>query len=100
MLDSTWRTQIAHEAERIGDALLTRADAHACGMSWPTMAPAPTDRKRLIWQTSAGLYNGVAGIALFLLELYKHVPHKRYVQAAIEGMRWGDACRSKNSTAR
>src|ERR1043166_7289519 len=90
MLDNTWRTQIVHEAIRIGDELLTKADYHAYGTSWQTLALDPTDSKRLIWQTSASIYRGVAGMALFFLELHKHVRHNRYLHAAIAGMRWAE----------
>ena len=88
MLDNTFRAQLVHEVVRLGDALLTRAHHHPHGMSWPTLASDPRDSNRVLWQTSDSLYNGVAGIALFFLELSRHVPDQRYVHAATAGMRW------------
>ena len=88
MLDNTFRAQLVHEVIRLGDALLTQAQHHPHGMSWPTLTSDPRDKTRACWQTSDSLYNGVAGIALFFLELSRHVPDERYIHAATAGMRW------------
>jgi hypothetical protein len=88
MLDNTFRAQLVHEVIRLGDALLTQAQHHPHGMSWPTLTSDPRDKTRACWQTSDSLYRGVAGIALFFLELSRHVPDQRYIHAATDGMRW------------
>src|SRR5262245_36596625 len=88
MLDNTFRTHLVNEVVRLGDTLLTQAQHHAHGMSWPTLGSGPRDSTGVVWQTSESLYNGVAGIALFFLELSRHVPDHRYRHAATAGMRW------------
>ena len=88
MLDNTFRAQLVHEVIRLGDDLLTQAQHHPHGMSWPTLASDSKKSARVLWQTSDSLYNGVAGIALFFLELSRHVPDQRYAHAATAGMRW------------
>jgi hypothetical protein len=88
MLDNALRAQLVNEAMRLGDALLSRAQSQPYGLSWPTMATDPLEKTRLVWQTSDSLYSGVAGIALFFLELSQHVPEARYIDAATAGMRW------------
>src|SRR5258706_16479779 len=88
MLDNTLRTQLIDEVRRLGDALLSQGQRDTYGMSWPTLASDPRERTSILWQNSDSLYSGVAGIALFFLELSKHVPDARYIHEATAGMRW------------
>jgi lantibiotic modifying enzyme len=88
MMNDMVRTQLLDEAIRIGDELLEQAEHHASGMVWHTLALDPSDWRRVRWHQSANLYDGVAGIVLFFLELYAQTQHESYRHAAIEGLRW------------
>ena len=88
MMNHTIRTQLLEEVIRIGDELLEQAEHHASGMSWNTLSLDRGDWQRVIWHQSATLYDGVAGIVLFFLELYAQTRHERYRHAAVEGLRW------------
>lgn len=86
MGDNTLREDILKEAVRIGDWLLSRVKKDSSGMWWECVT-MDLDRK-ISWHESEGIYSGVSGISLFLLELHKRTGEAKYLAAAKEGMRW------------
>jgi len=91
MLDQTTRTQIINESIQIGESLLVLADHDLNGISWKTLAANPTDVKGVAWQKSETIYNGVSGIALYFLELYRQTQNDRYLNAVYNSMKWVEA---------
>jgi hypothetical protein len=91
-MDEQLRQKILDEAIRIGDELLDLAEHDKKSMSWKTMSmdlsKSPTEDGFIVWRKSESIYAGVAGIVLFLAELYKQTKDDKYLNAAIEGMRW------------
>lgn len=77
---------ILKEAIRIGDELISLAEEDENGVFWHTMWQKPDDS--IGWQHSAPIYNGVSGIILFLLELYKQSDDGRYLDIAKRAMPW------------
>ncbi|HSX09496.1 MAG TPA: lanthionine synthetase LanC family protein [Candidatus Saccharimonadales bacterium] len=74
------------EAIRIGDQLLATAIPSKDGISWLTIGiinDMPSSRKKFI-----DIYNGVAGIALFFLELYSLTNKQEYLLTAEQAMSW------------
>ena len=79
------------EAMRIGDELLQRAKLDPRGLSWNTMFLSyEGGQKQIVWGQTAGIYSGVSGIALFLLELYRQTDAERYLTAAVSATAWVD----------
>lgn len=74
------------EALRIGEELLAKAEVTPGGYAWSTITMGTSNS--IAWEKSEGVYNGVSGIVLLFIELYKRTNDKRYYQAAVEGMRW------------
>lgn len=74
------------EAIRIGDELLAKAEAGPDGYSWSTITAGPNNN--IAWEKGEGIYNGVSGIVLLFIELYRHTKDKRYYEAAVQGMNW------------
>ncbi len=93
MTNEKLREDILKEAIRIGDDLLAKAQKDDNGTYWETMT---MDLDQNIgWQVSEGIYSGVTGIALFMLELHKRTGDSKYMDAALDGMRWVAAyCRN------
>lgn len=91
------REDILKEARRIGDNLLAKAQKDDNGTYWKTMT---MDMNQDIgWQLSEGIYSGVSGIALFLLELHKRTGEPKYKAAAEDSMRWVTAyCQNNPGT--
>ena len=81
-------------ARAVGDALCERAESHAAGLCWATRY----DLSGLCWTGdrspspdqlySPDLYDGTAGIALFLAELARVTGERRYADAARGAARW------------
>ena len=86
MKDTELKKQVTEEAIRIGDWLLARAEKDARGMWWNSLT---MDLERNIeWRVAENIYAGVAGIALFLLELHRFTGKPEYKTAAVESMKW------------
>ncbi len=85
-MDNVLRKQLYNEAIRIGDEILFKAEYDGNGIFWKTMS-IDYDQK-VSWKTDEGIYSGVSGICLFFIELYKQTKDKKYLNVAIEGMRW------------
>ncbi|MTI29506.1 hypothetical protein E1171_01650, partial [Cytophagales bacterium RKSG123] len=54
--------------------------------------------KKVGWHKSEGIYSGVSGIVLFLIELFKKTSDDKYLEAAIHGANWVDNYCAKNKT--
>lgn len=85
-IDDVLKTQLLDEARRIGDQLLADAETDEHGMSWLTMGM--DDKHDTVFEKSEGIYSGVSGISLFLLELSRRTGDNRYLDAAKQGMKW------------
>lgn len=97
MENETLKKNILKEAVRIGDELLAGAKKDDDGTWWETMT---MDLDYNIGQqVSEGIYSGVSGICLFLLELNKRTGDAKYLAAAKEGMQWAVAYCRKNPTS-
>lgn len=70
-------------AGRLGDLLVARARREPAGVSWDTQRPA-------VFGNLLGLSHGAAGIALALLELYRHTGERHHFFCAAEGLRYED----------
>jgi hypothetical protein len=97
-MDKELRRQILNEAIRIGDELLSQAERDEHGLSWQTMSVDHANNRQIVWRKSEGIYSGVSGIVLFLLELYRQTKDEKYLQAAIEGMHWTEWYCQNNPT--
>lgn len=73
-------------AEAVGDQILAAAVADGDGLRWPQ--PLPPGRQQMIEERPSDLWGGGAGIALFLLELYRITRQDRYLQAAQRAIDW------------
>jgi hypothetical protein len=87
-MDEAVRFQLLSEARLIGEQLLSQAEYDANGIAWKTMSVNPKDSKAVRWQKTESIYNGVSGIALFLLELYRQTQDSRYLEMVQESLRW------------
>jgi hypothetical protein len=67
------------EAIRIGERFLATQREDAAGVFWETLTIDGNGTPKM--QDSPGLYDGSAGIALFLLELYRHTADRRFLDA-------------------
>jgi hypothetical protein len=77
----------------IAEDILSRTIKEDTGWAWETMNW--TEEKGVQWGTGEGIYSGVAGIALFMLELYKQTKESKYLEASEKAMEWTDSyCRS------
>lgn len=93
------RHALYDEANRIGEALVASAERDANGMFWKSLEVIPPSFQQTAWFASESLYNGGAGIALFLIELYKHTGRDAYLRVAAESLRWCVRYCQKNPTA-
>jgi len=82
------REQILQEAISIGNHLLATAEETDYGLTWRTVVFQQGVPDGFIYAYGDNAYNGVSGICLFLLELYHHTRQDKYLQAAINGMKW------------
>lgn len=71
---------ILNEAIRIGDELIQLSQHSSYGVYWNCLK-ADENREFTI-QVTNNLYNGGSGIALFLIELFKHTGEQRFVEVA------------------
>ncbi len=85
-METDTKKGLLQEAVRIADELLAKAEKGKRGISWETMNS--TEDRSITWHKSPVIYNGVAGIALFLVELFLHTRNEKYLRAAIDGMKW------------
>ncbi|NIP28753.1 MAG: hypothetical protein GWN55_09745 [Phycisphaerae bacterium] len=97
-MDKELRQRILNEAIRIGDELLSQAERDEHGLSWQTMSVDHANNRQVVWRKSEGIYSGVSGIVLFLLELYRQTKDEKYLQAAVEGMHWTEWYCQNNPT--
>ncbi len=77
--------ELLAEAVRIGDQLLEESQVDRNGRYWLTVNQVGTE---IHWEAETSLYNGVSGIALFLLTLYQQTQEERFRNAAWEGLQW------------
>jgi hypothetical protein len=92
------KKRLLDEARRIGDRLLAEAEIDESGLHWKTMT-MDLDR-RVSFIESENIYSGVSGIVLFFLELFKQTQDRRYLDAAVEGMKWAvDYCKKNPPTS-
>jgi hypothetical protein len=80
------KKDLLDEVRRIGEWLLVEAENDENGMHWKTMTMDLNHNISFI--KSESIYSGVSGIVLFFLELFKQTQDKRYMDAAVEGMKW------------
>lgn len=80
------KERLLNEAKRIGDQLLQEAKSDDNGIYWETMT-MDLDRN-ISFKTSESIYSGSAGVAFFFLELFKQAQDQRYMDAAVQGMKW------------
>lgn len=79
------QNSLLEEAVRIGEDILSQGIESNQGIGWKTMVP---DHEHLTWEASESIYNGVGGIVLFFIELYKQSMDEKYLQSAIKGADW------------
>lgn len=96
-MNSQLRQLLLNEAIRIGDDLLEKAETTPWGMSWKSVE---VQAEHVSWQASASIYNGVCGIVLFFIQLYKQTGQEKYKQAVLEGMRWVEWSGAANTDTR
>jgi rhamnogalacturonyl hydrolase YesR len=84
-MNSSLRQLLLKEAIRIGDDLLSKAEKEPHGISWRSVE---AHGEGVSWTKSESIYQGVCGIALFFLQLYKQTGDERYMQAVQESMQW------------
>jgi hypothetical protein len=77
---------LLNEAKRIGDQLLQEAKTDDNGIYWETMT-MDLDRN-VSFKISESIYSGSSGVAYFFLELFKQAQDQRYMDAAVQGMKW------------
>jgi hypothetical protein len=80
------KKDLLDEARRIGDWLLAEAETDENGMHWKTMTM--DINQSISFTKSESIYSGVSGIVLFFLELFKQTQNRRYMDAAVEGIKW------------
>ena len=79
--------ELLAETVRIGDQLLEESGADRNGRYWHTANQVGIE---IHWEAETSLYNGVSGIALFLLTLYQQTREERFRNAALEGLGWAE----------
>lgn len=96
MKDSELKERLLTETERIAQWLQEQAKTDEKGIFWESMS-MDLDRN-ISWEFSESIYSGVAGIALFFLELSKLTGKEHYRNTALESMRrLADHCLKKPS---
>lgn len=85
-MSSQAKEKILNGAIQIAEELLTIAEKDANGIAFPTLGM--NVNLKMFHDKTDDMYTGVAGIALFFLELYKHTGEKKYLSTATEAMRW------------
>lgn len=72
----------------IADDLIAKAERDKHGVSWKSMSTDIQNNNATLWNASETIYNGVAGITLFFVELYKAVPEKKYLDIIEQSSSW------------
>ncbi len=72
----------------IAESLIAKAEYNEHGMYWKSMSMDMQNDNAIIWNVSDSIYNGVAGITLFFVELYKSVPEKKYLKVIEQSAAW------------
>lgn len=83
-------------AKQIGDNLISTATEEKNGIYWETI----TINKNLdvVLSTTSSVYNGVAGIALFFLDLFSQTMEVKYKDIAIKAIEWAsDNCQTEDN---
>lgn len=96
-----FKKQVLKEAIRIGDKLISVGQRDKNGLSWKTLSIVKAKDKTessVISIQQESIYMGVAGIVLFFLELYKITQEDKYLNTAIDGMKWVEDYCQKNPT--
>jgi hypothetical protein len=79
------------ESIRLADGLVASATQSGDGCTWLVSRPGSTGQARTVRVLAEGeLYQGTAGIALFLMEAYACTGEARYLQKATAAMRHAD----------
>ncbi|MBX7150186.1 hypothetical protein K1X84_01000 [bacterium] len=73
------------ELARLSRSILEAAQDDIFGISWKTMA---LQNRIISWNTSESLYSGTAGIALFLLNYYRHSGNQESIEAVRNAAKW------------
>ncbi len=84
-MDTLLMNTLREEAVRIGDWLLSRTLRHPYGWSWKTINQRG---EQIRWEELSSVYNGVGGIVLYFLALYRYTEEEKYGEAARQGARW------------
>lgn len=85
-MNDQFKEKVLAETRRIGDELIARAHRHRKGIYWKTMSLDPD--RQVHWLESPTIYSGASGISLFFLEFFRQTREQRYLDAAVEAMRW------------
>ncbi len=95
-MDAKLRKKIFDEVISIGNHLIETAEKDTNGIYWKTVTSGENFTvKPLISET---VYNGVSGIAIFLLDLYKISLKEEYLKYSEKAMFWVfEYCRNNNS---
>ncbi|MDO1446725.1 lanthionine synthetase LanC family protein [Rhodocytophaga aerolata] len=86
-MNSSLRQLLLKEAIRIGDDLLSKAEIEPPGILWRSVE---VQGEEMNWNKSENIYQGVCGLVLFFIQLYKQTAEERYLQAVLEGMQWAE----------
>ncbi len=73
-------------AGAVAKRLIERAGEDERGLFWETISMGAEMKRTEV--VSEGLYNGNAGVALFLAELYRHTGDQRYLDAVQSSLSW------------
>lgn len=92
-MDKEIRTQILNEAIKIGDELLLSAKENIYGEiyweTWTTDSDKELDDPQYFkFEINESIYNGISGITIFLIELYRQTKIERYLCAAQDAANW------------
>lgn len=85
-MEDQFKHQLLQEATRIGDELLKIARRDENGMSWSIVAVEQDNSTTTVQMEY--ITSGVCGAVLFFLELHRQTRQERFMEAAVEGIRW------------
>lgn len=77
---------VYNEVLWIADELIKTSKEDANGVYWETLHKQPYGQ--LYSQVNEEIYNGVSGISLFFISLYKHTKQDKYLQTAKKSLFW------------
>jgi len=81
-------------ARTVGDMLIERAKRDEGGLYWESLGMGPDQEP--VYGVGDGLYSGVSGIALFMVELFRQTGEARYGDTAREALAWLDRYCAEN----